>query len=148
MIGADVCSTNHERPAGVADSLQRRDDRVSAPSSEISAVLKSEPTRADFSDDPDGFEEQAGPFAFDAFAFGVCAADVLAWRASDNDVGEETEVGNKSGCRESADVVIDRNPGIVLAVEDATPFDVFAGGDGAIAGAVHAEGPAARRRAE
>lgn len=85
MVGADVASTDHKRPAGVADGLQRSEDGVSAPSSEISAVLKSEPTRADFSDDADGFEVEAAPLAFDALAFGVGWADVLAGRASDDD---------------------------------------------------------------
>src|SRR6185437_14949665 len=35
VIGADVTSTNHERPAGVAESLQCSEDGVSAASSEI-----------------------------------------------------------------------------------------------------------------
>jgi hypothetical protein len=148
VIGSDVASTNHERPAGVADCFQCREDGVSAPSSEIMAVLKSEPTRADFSDDADGFEEEARPFAIDALASGVGAADVLARRASDNDIGEEAEVGNKSPCRKGADVVIDQDPGIVLGVEDATPFDVFAGGYGRKAGAVHPERPSAGGGAE
>ena len=52
-----VASTDHERPAGVAEAFQRSEDPVCALSSEISAVLKSEPTRAAFSDDADGFEE-------------------------------------------------------------------------------------------
>ena len=59
VIGPDVASTNHDRPAGVADCLQRSDDGVSAASSEISAVFKSCPTRSDFSDDADCFEVEA-----------------------------------------------------------------------------------------
>ena len=59
MVGADVSSTNHERPAGVAECFQRSEDGVSASSSEISAVLKSEPTRAALSDDADRIEEEA-----------------------------------------------------------------------------------------
>jgi len=106
VIGADVSSTNHERPAGVAEILQRSEHGVSAPSSEISAVLKSEPTRAALSDDADCLEKEAGTLAFDALALGVCRADVLAWRASDNDVGQETEVSDKSVCRERSNVVI------------------------------------------
>lgn len=85
MVGADVVATDHERPAGVAEVLQLTEHPVSAPSSEVSAVLKSEPTRADFSDDADGFEVEAAPLAFDALAFGVGWADVLAGRASDDD---------------------------------------------------------------
>jgi len=85
VVGSDVASTHHIRPAGVAESLQCSEDGVSAPSSEISAVLKSEPTRSDFSDDADRFEIEAAPLALDAFTFGVGTADVLARRASDDD---------------------------------------------------------------
>lgn len=87
VIGSDVASTNHERPAGVAECFQRSENGVSAPSSEIRAVFKSEPTRAAFSDEADGIEVEAAALAFDAFAFGVGAADVLARRAADDDVG-------------------------------------------------------------
>lgn len=59
MVGTDVASTDHERPAGVAEFFQRSEDEVCASSSEISAVLKSEPTRADFSDDAARFEVEA-----------------------------------------------------------------------------------------
>jgi hypothetical protein len=147
VIGSDVASTNHERPAGVVDCLQRSEDGVSAPSSEISAVLKSEPTRADLSDDADRFEEEARPRAFDAPALGV-GADVLAGRASDDDSGESPKISQKSLCREGAHVIVDQDPRIVLGIEDAPPFDVLAGRDRGEARAVHAERPTARRRAE
>ncbi|MDO8800068.1 MAG: hypothetical protein Q7J39_06995 [Phenylobacterium sp.] len=68
-----VANTDHEWPAGVAEFRQCIDDPVCPASSEISAVLKSEPTRADLSDDADSFEEEAGSFAVDAFALGVGA---------------------------------------------------------------------------
>lgn len=93
MVGSDpgsaftVASTDHERPAGVAEFFQCSEHEVCASSSEISAVLKSEPTRADFSDDADGFEVETAPLAFDAFAFGVGWADVLARGAPDDDSG-------------------------------------------------------------
>lgn len=158
VIGADVSSTNHERPAGVAECFQRSEDGVSAPSSEISAVFKSEPTSCrfssfaakvvDFADDADGFEEEAGALAFDAFAFGVGAGDVLAGRAPDDDIGEIAKVSNKSACRKRADVVIDRDTRIVLGVEGSAPGYCLAGGDGAIAGAMEAERPAASGSAE
>lgn len=87
VVGSDIASTDHERPAGVAEFFQCSEHEVCASSSEISAVLKSEPTRADFSDDADGFEVEAAAVAFDAFAFGVGGADVLAGRTSDDDSG-------------------------------------------------------------
>lgn len=148
VIGSDVRSTNHERPAGVADSLQFSEHGVSAPSSEISAVLKSEPTRADFSDDADRLEEEAAAFAFDALAVRVGRADVLAGRASDDDVGEVSEIPNKSACRKSADIFIDRHSDIILSVEGAPPIDGFARGDGDETRAVHAKRPATGGGAE
>ncbi|OGT55462.1 MAG: hypothetical protein A3E01_09130 [Gammaproteobacteria bacterium RIFCSPHIGHO2_12_FULL_63_22] len=144
MVGSDVRSTYHERPAGVADVFQCSEHGVSAPSSDISAVLKSEPTRAALSDDADGFKEEAGPFAFDAFAFGVGAADVLAWRRSDDDGWKLSNISQKSLCGESADIFINRNPRIVLRIEDAAPFDGLARGNGGEASAVHSQRPATR----
>jgi hypothetical protein len=148
MVGADIFSSHHARFAGVAERFQFIEQPVSAASSEISAVLKSEPARAAFSDQPDGFEVEARPFAFDSPAFGVGAGDILARRRADDDVGEESEVGNKASCRESADVFVEPDMGIVLRVEDAAPRDDFGGGHGEEAGAVQAERPSARRRAE
>lgn len=148
MIGPDISSTNHERPAGVAEAFQRGENGVCAPSSEIRAVLKSEPTRADLSDDADGFEEEARPLAIDAFAFGVGGADVLAGWASDDDLGEKPKVSNKSVCRKGANVVIDQNAWVVFGIERAPPIDRFTGRDRAKACPVHPERPAAGRRAE
>jgi hypothetical protein len=72
------------------------------------------------------------------FPLGVGVADVLARRASDDDVREVSEVANKSLCRERSDIFVDEDMGIVLRVEDAAPFDDFAGGDGDEASAVQA----------
>lgn len=148
VVGPDVSSTNHERPAGVADCLQRSEDGVSAPSSEIRAVFKSEPTRAAFSDEADGFEEEPRPLAFNAFALCISAADVLAGRASDDNVREKSEVGNKSPCVKGTYIVIDRYPRVVLGVQDAAPLDGFTGGDGLKTRAVHPERPTAGSCAE
>nr|WP_237267717.1 hypothetical protein [Tardibacter chloracetimidivorans] len=116
VIGADVPSTYHERPAGVVERFQCSEHGVSAPSSEISAVLKSEPTRAALSDKADGFEIEAGPFAFDATAFGVGAADVLTRRASGDEVGKVSEISQKPLCREGSYIVIKADPRVVLCV--------------------------------
>lgn len=148
MVGADIVSTHHARLAGVAERFQFIEQPVSAASSEIRAVLKSEPARTAVSDQTDGFEVEARSFAFDALAFGVCAGDILAWRAADDDVREESEIGNKSSCRETAHVAVDEDMRIVLCVEDAAPFDDLAGGNGDEAGAMQAERPAARCCAE
>lgn len=92
MVGADIVSTHHARFAGVAERFQRSEQPVSTASSEISAVLKSEPARAAISDQADGFEVEARPLAFDSLAARVGAGDVLARRRSDDDVGEHPKV--------------------------------------------------------
>lgn len=148
MVRADVSSTNHERLRGVADSLQRSEDPVCAASSEISAVLKSEPTRLAFSDNSDGFEEQSGLLAIDAETFCVGAGDVLAGRASDNDAGQTAEVSPESFSGKGANIVIDQHVRVVLRVERAPPFDILACGDRLVSCTMHAERPAAGGRAE
>ena len=148
MVGADIISTHHARFDGVAERFQFIEQPVSAASSEIRAVLKSEPARAAISDQADGFEVEARPLPVDASPFGVGAADVLARRAADDDVGQDSKVGNKASCRESAHVLVESDMGVVLCVKDAPPFDDFAGGDGDEARAMQAERPAARGGAE
>ena len=134
-----------QRSDFVTSANQFIEQPVSAASSEIRAVFKSEPARAAISDQADGFEIEARPLAVDPFALGVGAADVLAGRATDDDVGQDSKVGNKASCRESAHVLVESDMWIVLCIKDAPPFDDF-GGDGDEAGAVQAERPAARRR--
>ena len=77
MVGANAVSTHHARLDGVAERFQFIEQPVSAASSEIRAVLKSEPARAAISDQADGFEVEARPLPVDASPFGVGAADVL-----------------------------------------------------------------------
>src|SRR5690606_34878219 len=148
MVGADIRSTHHARFCGVAERFQLAEHPVSAASSEISAVLKSEPARTAISDQADGFEVEARPFTLDAFAFGVGAGDVLAWRAADDDVGKDSKVGNKASCRKGSDVVVEADMRIVLFVKDAPPFDDLAGSNGDEAGAMEAKRPAAGRCAK
>jgi len=148
MIGADVSSTNHDRPAGVADCLQRSEDGVSAPSSEIRAVLKSEPTRSAFVDDADRFEVEARPLPIDTFAFGVGAADVLAGRASDDDGRKSSKISEKSVCRKGADIIVNLHAGVVFGIEGAAPGLDLAGRNRAEASAMHAERPATGSGAE
>ncbi|AHI26373.1 hypothetical protein H845_2443 [Komagataeibacter xylinus E25] len=148
MAGADISSTHHARFNGVAERLQRVEQPVRAASSEVSAVLKSEPAWAAFSDQADGFEVETRPRAVDAFAPGVGAADVLARRAARDKVGQETEIGNKSPCGEGADVVVEPDMGVVLRVEHTSPRDDLAGGDGDEASPVQAQCPAAGRPRE
>lgn len=148
MVGSDVPSTDHKRPAGVAEGFQCSEDGVSSPSSEIRAVFKSEPTRADLSDDADSFEVEPAALAFDTFAFGIGAGDVLAGWASDDNGRKSSEISKKLICCERTDIVIDANLWIVLLVERSSPVDEFASGDGPEAGPVHSEGPSAGRCAE
>jgi hypothetical protein len=148
MIGSDVPSTYHERPAGVAECLQRSEDGVSSPSSEIRAVFKSEPTRSALSDDADGFEVEAAALAFDTFAFCVGAGDVLARGASDDDGWESSGISNNSICCERADIVIDKDIRVVLLIDCAAPRYVFASGNSLEPCPVHSERPATGRGTE
>ena len=148
MVGADIVSTHHARFAGVAERFQHSEHPVSAASSEVSAVLKSEPARAAIADQADGFEVESRTLAIDPAPFGVGDRDVLARRAADDDVGEHPKIRKKSSCREGPDVFVEKDMRVVLRVEDAAPFDDFAGGHGDETGAMQAERPAAGRRAE
>nr|WP_237350438.1 MULTISPECIES: hypothetical protein [Rhizobium] len=148
VIGSDVASTNHERPAGVAECFQCSEDGISAASSEVRAVFKSEPTRADFSDDADCFEVEPAARAFDAFAFGVGAGDVLARGASNDDGWKSPKISNKLICCERADIVINANPWIVLLVECPTPVHELASGNRLETSSVHTERPPAGRSAK
>ena len=148
MIGADIRSTHHAWPAGVAERFQLIEQPVGAASSQIRAVLKSEPARPAVSDQADGLKVEARPFALDPPALGVGARDVLAGRRADDDLGQASEIGNKSSCREGADIGVESDMRKILRIEDAPPFHDLAGGDGDKAGAMQAERPAARGTAE
>jgi len=141
-------STNHDRPAGVAECFQRSEHCVSSSSSEIRAVLKSEPTRASFSDNSDCFEEEAAALAFDAFAFGVGAGNVLAGWASDDCVGEISEIGNNSICREGSNVIVEHHARVIHGIECTAPIDELTCSDCLKSGPVEAERPATSGRAE
>jgi hypothetical protein len=143
VVRADVDSTDHERPSGVAEVFQCAEHSVGAASSEISAVLKSDPTRAAFSDEADGFKEELRPIAVDPFAFRIGAGDILARRTSDNDVGQISEIGNNSICGEGENVIVEPDRWIVDAVERAPPWYDLASRDGSETRPVHAERPPA-----
>jgi hypothetical protein len=148
MVGADIRSTHHAWPAGVAERFQLIEQPVGAASSEVRAIFKSEPARAAVSDQPHRLEVEPRAFALDPLALRVGAADVLAGRRADDDLGQAAEVGNKSSCREGADIGVESDMREVLRIEDAPPFDDLAGGDGHEPRPVQPERPAARRTAE
>lgn len=140
-----MTSTDHDRFMGVAEAFQRSEHPVCASSSEISAVLKSDPTRADFSDEADGFKEQSRSLAIDTFALGIGAGDILAGRGPDNDIGNKSKVAMQAGARERADIIVESDIGVVLGIEGSPPIDDFTGCDGLETRAVHSERPAAGR---
>jgi hypothetical protein len=148
MVGSNVASTNHEWPAGVAECFQCSEDGVSAASSEVRAVFKSEPTRADFSDDADSFEIEPAARTFDALTFGVGAGDVLARGASDDDGWKSPKISNKLICCERAYIVINANPRIVLLVECTTPVHVLASRNRLEPCPMHPERPSTGRSAK
>jgi hypothetical protein len=141
--GAGMSSTHHERPDGVADRLQISRDPVIASSSEARHVLKRAPSRSDFVDEADGFKEQSGPCTVDPLTFGVGGAGVLAGWASDDNLGQVSEVVHKSNCVEASDIVVKPHAGEVAAEHLAPPQVDLAGSDGSEAGSMQAKRPAA-----
>jgi hypothetical protein len=138
MIGADVVTTHHERPSGVAERLQCAEHPVSASSSQARDVFKSDPTRSQISDEPDSLEEEPGAFAVDSLAARVRGARVLAGRASDDDVWPPSEIGNKSSCGEGSNIVIEPHIGEILRIDRPPPRVRLACRHCAKAGPMHA----------
>ncbi|BGE85118.1 hypothetical protein Ms3S1_15540 [Methylosinus sp. 3S-1] len=143
VIGADMVSTHHERPSGVSDLLQCAEHSVCAASSEARDIFKSDPTRSQISDEADGREEEPGALAVDSLAARVGCARVLAGRASDEQVGTISEIGNNSPCGELSNIVIHPHAGEIRREHGAPPRIGLAGRNRAIAGAMEAERPAA-----
>lgn len=158
MVRPNVVATDHERPAGVAEAFQRTENPVCASSSQVRAVLKSDPTSAassafaaealDLPDDADGLEIEPASLPVDALPLGVGAADILAGRGASDEIGKSSNVGKQSFAGERADIVIDQDSGIVFGIEGPAPRDPFAGGEGLKSGPVKAKRPATGRRAE
>ena len=121
MVGADVRSTHHGRFEGVAERFQCVENPVNSSISDANDILKSAPTRAAFSDNSDGFEIEPCPPSIDAAAFRVGCAGILARGASDNAIGEVSEIGNNSICREASHVVIKLHPWEILRKHGAAP---------------------------
>lgn len=90
--GADMTSTHHERPAGVARLLQVIEDSVCASSSESRYVLSKDPTWSELADDVDELAPEAGALAVEARAL-PRARDVLAGEAA----GDEIDMGQVGG---------------------------------------------------
>jgi hypothetical protein len=97
--GANVVSTHHERPSGVACFFQVLQDEVTASSSESTDVFNKNPTGSELSDESGVLEPESAAGAFlDARTF-AGDGDVLARsrEASDDNVHEGKSVGCVSG---------------------------------------------------
>lgn len=148
VVRADVASTHHERPAGVARRLQIIGECVIAENSEPRRVLKRKPNRSDLVDETDGLPEEPGSLSVDSSSFGVGGRNILARRASNDDVGEISEVGHKSSCGEISDISIHPTFGMMDGEDSAPPRINLTSGNRAIACAGHAKRPATRPAAE
>jgi len=93
--GADVVSTHHERPAGVAFRFQSTAHDIRAASTERRHVLSNDPTGSHFAHEPQVLEPQSAAGAVEAGAF-PCDADVLAGKATDDGVDVPAVLPNKS----------------------------------------------------
>jgi hypothetical protein len=139
---AEVASSNHVRPAGVTDRVQRVRDPVIASSLDESAVLSNEPTRSDFIDDADGvIEEVVGVEASTAADGGVLAAG----RGARNKINLGDAVGAEALAAEGSEVIVLLHLRIVLGVERAPPGHRLAGRNGGDSGAVQTQRPCAGR---
>jgi hypothetical protein len=148
MGRSEITSCNHERFAGVADTFQCICDPVIAASSEERTVFKSAPTRSAFADKTDRLKDEFRLVPVNALALAIGGAGVLTRRASDDGGREPSDISNKLLCRESSNVVIKPDLGVVVLVSGTTPRIDFACGDRAESGAMHPKGPPPGRAAE
>lgn len=120
---------------------QRIEYPVDALSSCVRAILSRAPKRSDFEDEAGEVPEQV--IVRNALSLGVGCADLLAGRASDDDIWEISEVGAQSlGC-ELADIGVHAAPGMGSSENRSAPIVEFASCDGAIPGSLEPETPSA-----
>jgi hypothetical protein len=105
--GADVASTHHERPAGVARRLQVAEDGIRAATAQSRHVLDEHPAWAEFADDAGELAPEAAAVAREANA-PTCGGDILAGEAARDEVD-----GLKIPCPGEADVAASNNVGPV-----------------------------------
>jgi hypothetical protein len=117
--GAGMHSTHHERPCGVAERFQARENPVDSSSAEARNVLKCDPTGSKFADEPDGVEEQAGSFAIDPAPACVGGAGVLAGRGTGHKVNWSM-IGKHLFSGEGLNVGIDRHA-VARLIDRAAP---------------------------
>lgn len=138
---------HHDRPSGVADFRQAREDPVRAASSEARNVLKCEPSGSQLSGKSNGFSKEACVRPVGSLALVVGRARVLTRRGSAQKPGRGDPVSAEPSGSKGSDVVIDRNfPAALIGL--AAPGIGLARRDGADAGSVKSEDPAPSRAAE
>ena len=109
-------STHHERPAGVARSLQPGKDGVCAANAQCSDVLNQHPIRLALPHDPQHVVPEPTSLASEA-STAPGAADVLAREAAADQARHGDAVGTQTPCGQSPDVGITRDAGPV-ALQD------------------------------
>lgn len=147
MRRAEVTSTHHDRPSGVADFFQFTENAVDASTSDARNILKRIPARSKLADDSNGFEIEPRPLAVDAFAFVVCGAGVLAGWASANKVNCDA-VSSQSFGGDCSNIVIELCTRKVSRELSAAPRVDLDRSDGDKASAVEPETPSAAGPAE
>jgi hypothetical protein len=105
--GANVVSTHHERPSGVACFFQVLQDEVTASSSESTDVFNKNPTGSELSDESCVLEPESAAGAFLYTRTFASDGHVLAGEAAADEVDSS---GNRSGC-ELSYVIVDRHSG-------------------------------------
>jgi hypothetical protein len=92
---ADVVSTHHERPAGVAARLQVTEHGICAATAQGRHVLDEHPAWLELADDAGEFPPEAAPMPGEPDAFS-CRRDVLVGEAA----GDEIDGRERAGVRE------------------------------------------------
>lgn len=143
MRRADVESTHHERPAGVALLFQLAENPVDSSIADARNILKRKPARSDFADEADRFEVETGSHPLDPAPFGVGCAGVLAGGASGHNIDWPNSIVLELPGGELLHIVINSDAGEVSGVLPPSPLIDFTCRDSAQASSVKAEAPSA-----
>ncbi|MFZ2648628.1 MAG: hypothetical protein WA210_00855 [Burkholderiaceae bacterium] len=139
MRRAGVDSTDHERPPGVACSIQVSEYPVDAESAQARRVFNDDPTGSGFCDDAGHLAPEAAALAVETFCLSAGGgADVLARKPSAHDIDSSI-----LSPIQLPHILMARHVGPVFLQHRAAVRLDLAEGDGAHAGALQAEGEAA-----
>ncbi len=136
---AGMGSTHHERPAGVARSLQPGKHPVRTANAQRRDVLNHHPTRSALAHEAELVLPQAASLTIQPGP-GSGGTDILAWEATADETRIRHAVRMQATGREGADVVITGHIWPVAPQDAAGMGGLLAEGHGLASGALEAEG--------